>query len=106
MQAVADLLQGEVRLLGQEFPEFVVALGGDRGGTPAGVGAGLQGAGFLAELEIAGDTVDGDVEQGRDDGQGADAAVHGVDDPLAQFEGVSLHGRLHGSRQGQGQQLY
>src|SRR3954468_20471734 len=56
---VADLLQREVGLVGQQLPEFVVAVLGDGGCMPAVVGSRLQGAGFLPEVQVVGDTVDG-----------------------------------------------
>ena len=106
MHAVTDLLEGEIGLLSEELTEFLVALLGESRGTPAGMGAWPQGAGFLTEVEIAGDTVDGDAKQGGDDGQGADAAIHGIDNTLAQFNGVGLHGGLHRSRQGRLERLH
>jgi hypothetical protein len=41
MHAVADLLQGEVGLVGEQLPEFVVAVLGDGRGTSTVVGAWL-----------------------------------------------------------------
>src|SRR5581483_2206154 len=41
VEAIADLLQGKVGLVGEELPQFVVAVRGDSGGPPAVVGAWL-----------------------------------------------------------------
>src|SRR5262249_58616642 len=74
-QAVADLLQGEVGLLGEELAELLVARRGDGGRPAPGVGAWLQRAGFGAEHEVVRDAGDGGAGQGGDGGQGDGAVV-------------------------------
>jgi hypothetical protein len=85
------LLQGEVGLVGEELPEFVVAVRGDSRGAAAVVGAWLQGTRLVPEAEVVSDTVDGDVEAGCDGGQGTHAPIHSRNDTTAQFDRVSLH---------------
>jgi hypothetical protein len=92
---VAELLQGEVGLLGQELADLVVALRWDGRALATGVGAGLQGAGLLAQVQEVVDGVDGDAEEAGHLGGGADAAVDGIDDALAEFKGVGVHAGTH-----------
>jgi hypothetical protein len=51
---------------------------------------------LVAEAQVVGDTVDGNVEEGCDGGQGTDAAIHGRDDTTAQFDRVGLQGKSEG----------
>ena len=98
-KGVAQLFQGEVGLRSEELADFGVAFGANGWGAAAGVGAWQQRAGGSAEAEIVGHTVDGDAEEGSNGGQGANAAIHGSDDPGPQLKGVSFHEQFHGARQ-------
>ena len=68
-------------------------LGTDGRRAPAAVGAGRQRAGLVPQAQVVGDAADRDAEQGGDLGDRAHAAVHGVDDAVAQFDRVGLHSR-------------
>src|SRR5262245_45560642 len=57
------------------------------------VGPRCQRIRLVAEAEVVGDTVDRDPEQGGHRRQRADAAVDGVDDAAAEFDGVSSHSK-------------
>ena len=83
MQAVAELVQCEVGMLVEELPQFGVAFFGDSRGSSAGIGSWLQGTGLVTELQIAGDTVEGDAEEGSNCGQGAYTSINGIDDAAA-----------------------
>jgi hypothetical protein len=75
--------------------EFVVAFGWDGRALAAGVGAGVEGAGLLTEVQEVVDGVNGDAEEAGDLGDGTDAAVDGVDDAVAEFKGVGVHAGSH-----------
>ena len=94
-EAVTDLGQGEVGLLGQEAADLVVALRADGRGAAAGVGARLQAAGRLAQAEEGVDRVDRDAEEARQVGGRADAAVDGFDQALTEFQRVGMQGGIH-----------
>jgi len=72
-----------------------VAFRGDGRPLAARVGARLKGAGLVAEVQQVVDRVDGDAEQPGDLGDGADAAIDGLDNALAELYGVGVHAGTH-----------
>lgn len=91
-QAVTQLVQRQVGLLRQDLAQFVVAVGRHGGGAAARVGPGAQGAGFRAQPHIVADAVGRNLEQACESGARGQAAVERVNDPRAEFNGVSFHG--------------
>lgn len=79
----------------EELANLVVAFGRDGRGPAAGIGAWPKGAGLVAEANEVVDRVDGDPEEAGDLRGGTNAAIDGVDDPLPEFDGIGIHGKIH-----------
>jgi hypothetical protein len=97
-EAVAQLSQGGVGLLGDEGGETVTALGGHLGRGAAGVGLGGERAGLPAALQEAANPGGADAEQVGDLLAGAAALVAGADHPLTQVLGIRFHATLYAAR--------
>jgi hypothetical protein len=87
-------------LLGEELAEFVVACFRDGRRSAPGIGTWPERAGFGAEAEVVGDTIDGDVEARSDAGLGTGTTIHGSDDTRAQLKGIGLHQQFLKEKQG------
>src|SRR4029434_8312884 len=60
VQALTDLVERQVGLLGEELAEFVVACFRDGRRSAPGIGTWPERGGFGAEAEVVGDTIDRD----------------------------------------------
>jgi hypothetical protein len=94
-EAVVELGQGGVGLLGDEHgqaaPVLLVQL--DVAGAAAGLGG--KGAGLAAALEQAADPGGGDAEQGSDLPAGAGVVVAGADHAFAEILRIGFHTSLY-----------